>query len=69
MKANNSFPHVHQERKPRNCLKCNEEFLSTDAANRICDTCNEVNRSSSKRVEKSGPPRSTHATNKGGEVQ
>jgi uncharacterized OB-fold protein len=31
------------ELTPRNCLKCGEQFGSTNPGNRLCDTCNRAN--------------------------
>ncbi len=48
----------------RICLKCDHEFESTGASNRICISCNGVNLKAPKRIE-SGGTHSTRATHKG----
>jgi hypothetical protein len=52
--ATSSLPHesdilnkplLPTEAGPRRCLKCNEEFPSTGAGNRICKKCARINAS------------------------
>ena len=45
-KAEGKFlsPHRSKKSTPRKCLKCNDDFLSTGAGNRLCPGCNNKNR-------------------------
>lgn len=48
----------------KSCLKCSKEFMSLGPTNRLCEYCNERNRSAAKRNDRGGRS-GTRATSKG----